>query len=84
MCFSCFCHSKYHNINNSGIFLMMCTFAYGHLILVSIFYQLTSRKDQIHTGNLKHCRQTLQLFEFCLIKNMKGHRAFHSRDQISL
>ena len=24
----------------SVIFLMMCTFSYGHLILISIFYQL--------------------------------------------
>ena len=57
----------------SVIFLMMCTFSYGHLILVSIFYQLTSEENQVHTGNLTHCRQTLQLIKFYLIKNMKGH-----------
>ena len=39
----------------------------------SIFYQLTSEKNQVHTGNLTHCRQTLQLIKFYLIKNMKGH-----------
>ena len=33
-------------------FLMMCTFSYGHLILVSIFYQLIYKKNQGHKGNL--------------------------------
>ena len=28
---------------------------------LSIFYQLTSEKNEVHTGNLTHCRQTLQL-----------------------
>ena len=55
-------------------FFMMCTgtFSYGHLILVSIFHQLTSEKNQVYTGNLTHCRQTLQLIKFYFIKNMKG------------
>ena len=52
----------------------MCTFSYGHLFLVSIFYQLTSEKNQVHTGDLTHCKQTLQLIRFYLIKNMKGDR----------
>ena len=39
----------------------------------SIFYQLTSEKNQVHTGNLTHCRQTLQLIKFYLIKNIKGN-----------
>ena len=55
-------------------FLMMCTFSYGHLILVPIFYQLIYEKNQGHKGNLTHCRQTLQLIKFSLIKNMKGER----------
>ena len=55
----------------SVIFSMMCTFSYGHLFLVSIFYQLTSEKDQVYTSYLTHCRQTLQLIKFYLIKNMK-------------
>ena len=52
----------------------MCTFSYGHLFVVSIFYQLTSAKNQVHTGDLTHCKQTLQLIRFYLIKNMKGDR----------
>ena len=39
----------------------------------SIFYQLTYEKNQVHTGNLTHCRQTLQLIKFYLIKNIKGN-----------
>ena len=42
-------------------FLMMCTLCYGQLFLVSIFCQLTSEKNEVHTDNLIHCRQTLQL-----------------------
>ena len=49
-------------------------FSYGHLFLVSIFYQLKSEKDQVHTSYLTHCRQTLQLIKFYLIKNMKDNR----------
>ena len=55
-------------------FLKMCTFSYGHLFLVSIFYQLKSERNQVHTGDLTHCKQTLQLIKFYLIKNMKGNR----------
>ena len=40
---------------------MMYTFSYGQLFLVSIFYQLTSEKNEVHTGNLTHYRQTLQM-----------------------
>ena len=58
----------------SVIFLMMCTFSYGHLFLISIFYQLTSEKNQVHTGNLTHSRQTLPLIKFHLIKNTKGNK----------
>ena len=52
----------------------MCTFSYGYLFLVSIFYQLTSEKNQVHTSNLTNCKQTPLLIKFCLIKNMKGNR----------
>ena len=52
----------------------MCTFSYGHLFLVSILYQLTSEKNQVHNSDLTHCKQTLQLIKFYLIKNMKGNR----------
>ena len=58
----------------SVIFQKMCTFSYGHLFLVSIFRQLTSEKNQVHTGDLTHCKQTLLLIRFYLIKNMKGNR----------
>ena len=51
----------------------MCTFSYGRLFLVSIFYQLTSEKNQVHTGDLTHSKQTLQLIKSYLIKNMKGN-----------
>ena len=51
----------------SVIFLKMWTFPYGHLFLVSIFYQLTSEKNQVHTGDLTHCEQTLQLIKFYFI-----------------
>ena len=40
---------------------MMYTFSDGQLFLVSIFYQLTSEKNEVHTGNLTHYRQTLQM-----------------------
>ena len=40
-------------------FLKICSFSYGHLFLVSIFYQLTSEKNQVHGGDLAHCKQTL-------------------------
>ena len=59
-------NQSYHHF--SVIFFKMCTFSYGHLFLVSIFYQ------QVHTGDLTHCKQTLQLIKFYLIKNMKGNR----------
>ena len=53
-------------------FLMMCTFSYGHLILVSIFYQLTYEKNQFPISNLTRCRQALQLITFYLIKKHEG------------
>ena len=65
-------NQSYHHF--SVIFFKMCTFSYGHLFLVSIFYQLTSENNQVHTGDLTHCKQTLQLIKFYLIKNMKGNR----------
>ena len=70
----CFSASVILNITNQSchhfsviFFFKMCTFTYGHLFLVSIFYQ------QVHTGDLTHCKQTLQLIKFYLIKNMKGN-----------
>ena len=51
----------------------MCTFSYGHLFLEYFLHQLTSEENQVHTGNLTHCMQTLQLIKFPLIKNMKGN-----------
>ena len=78
MCFSCFRHSKYHNKSchhfSVIFFLKLCTFPYGHLFLVSIFYQLTSEKNQVHTSDLTHSKQIQQLIKFYLIKNMKGNR----------
>ena len=53
-------------------FFKMCTFSYGHLSLVSIFYQVTSEKNQVHASHLTHWKQTLQLIKFYMIKNMKG------------
>ena len=77
MCFSCFCHSKYHKSFTPSLqcdFFEDVNFSYGHLFLVSVFYQLTSEKSQVHNGGLTHCKQTLQLIKFYLIKNMKGNR----------
>ena len=65
MCFSCLCHSKYHKSIMPPLqcvfFLMMCAFSYERLFSVSIFYQQTSEKNEVYTGNLTHCRQTQQL-----------------------
>ena len=88
MCFSWFCHSKYHESimpPPQFDFFKMCTFFLwssifsiyllpGHLSLVSIFYQLTSEKNQVHPSDLTHCKQTLQLIKFYMIKNMKDNR----------
>ena len=52
----------------------MYTFSHGHLFLVSIFFQLTSEKNEIQTGDLTHCKQTIQLIRINLIQNMKGNR----------
>ena len=57
----------------SVMFLMMCTF-FLWTSNFSIFYQLIYEKNQVHTGNLTHSRQTLQLTKFYLIKNMEGNR----------
>ena len=57
----------------SLIFLRCVLFSYGHLSLVSIFYQLTSEKNQVHPSDLTHWKQTLQLIKFYMIKNMKGN-----------
>ena len=51
---------------------MVCTFSYEHLFLVSIFYELTSEKNQGYTGNLTHCRQMLQLIKSHLNKKQEG------------
>ena len=66
MCFSCFCQSKYHKsimpplqydfFNDVYFFLWTAI-----LSKLSIFYQLASEKNEVHTGNLTHYRQTLQL-----------------------
>ena len=64
--FFCFCHSKYYKSITPPLKcnFFMFTFWYGHLILVSIFYQLTFQKNQVLTGSLTNCRQTLQLINF--------------------
>ena len=49
----------------------MFTFSCGHLFLASIFYQLTSEMNQLHTSNMTHCKQTLQMIKFYLIKIKK-------------
>ena len=77
MFFSCFCHSKYHKSIMPPLqcdFFLRCVLFYGDLFLVSIFYQLKSEKNQVHTGDLTHCNQTLLLIKFYLIKKMKGNR----------
>ena len=50
----------------------MFTFSCGHLFLVSIFYQLTSEMNQLYTSNMTHCKQTLQMIKFYLIKIKKN------------
>ena len=78
MCFSCLCHSKYHKSImpplQCDFFNDMCAFSYELLFQVSIFYQLTTEKNEVYSGNLTHCRQTLQLIKLYLIKNMNGNR----------
>ena len=77
MCFSCLCRSKHHKSIMLPLqcnFFKMCTFSYGHLFLVSIFYQPTSEKNQVDNGDLTNCKQTRQLIKFYLIENMKGDR----------
>ena len=54
MCFSWSRHSKYHKSimpppSFSVIFLMMSNFSRGQLFLASIFYQLTSEKNEVRT-----------------------------------
>ena len=52
----------------------MCAFSYGHLFLVSIFYKLTSQKNQVHmVSSTPYDWETLKLFKFYLIKNLKGN-----------
>ena len=53
------------------IILRVYNFSYGHPFL-SIFYQLTSEKNQVHTGNLAHNRKTLLLIKFYLNKKHRG------------
>ena len=83
MCFSCFCCSKYHKsltpllqwlFWGCVIFDAVYFFLWTSILSIYIFYQLTSEKNQVHTGNLTHCKQTLLLIKFYLIKNMKGNR----------
>ena len=75
----CFPASIILNITNQShhhfslICLTMCTFSYGHLFLLSFFHQLISEKNQVHTGDFTHCKQTLQLIKLYLIQNMKGN-----------
>ena len=71
--------------------LLQCDFfddVYSFLwksFLVSIFYQLTSEKNQVYTGNLRHCGQTLLLIKFYLIRNHEGQqRKLASTIQVSL
>ena len=71
MCFSCLYHSKYPK-------------SITPYLLVSIFYQLTSKKNQVLAGNLTHGRQTLQLIKFYLIKNMRYWRKLVSTIKVSL
>ena len=76
--FSCYNHSKYHNCKSINppqcdFFWQCALLIVAWLFIVPIFYQLTSEKNQVHTCNLTHCRQTLQLIKFYLIKNMKGN-----------
>ena len=71
MCFSCFCHPKYHK---SIMPPLQCDFLEDVYFFLSIFCQLTFEKNQVHSGDLTHCKQTLQLIRFYLIKNMKGNR----------
>ena len=69
MCFSCFCHSKYHKSFTPPLqcnFFEDVNFSLWSSIFsiyLSIFYQLTSEKNQVHTGDLTHCKQTLQLIK---------------------
>ena len=88
MCFPYFCHCKYNKQITpllQWVFLMVCTFSYGHLFLVSIFYHLTFEKNQVHIGNLTNCRKILLLIKFYLNKKRGGQqRKLTSTIQVSL
>ena len=88
MCFPAFFilnitnQSHHHFI---GVFLMVYTFSYGHLFLVSIFYHLTFEKNQVHTGNLTNCGQILPLIKLYLNKKREGQqRKLPNTIQVSL
>ena len=53
-------------------FFKMCTFSYGHLFLESIFYLLTFEMNQVHTGDLTHCKQTLYWLNFIWSKTRRA------------
>ena len=77
MYFSCFCHSKYHKSimpPHQCDFLELVYFFLWKSTFSIYLLPAESEKNQVHTGDLTHCRQTLHLIKFYLIKNMKGNR----------
>ena len=84
ICFSCYYHSKYqtcHYTKLRKIFPSMVTLLWFFDDVHSLFWPsifiiyllpASSEKNEVHTGNLTHFKQILQLINFCWIKNIKG------------
>ena len=63
-------------------FFWQCVlFSYGHWFSVSIFYQLISEKNQVHTSDLTHCNQLINFFKS---KTWRAIEEFASTNQVSL
>ena len=78
MCFSCFCHSKYHKSVTptlqydffDDVYFFSWTSIFSIYLLPADIWEL----NQAHTGTWTHCKQTIPLIKIYLIKNMKGNR----------
>ena len=71
MGFSCFDHSKYQQSVTPPFHV--CFFLRSFILSIYL-YQLTSQKNQVHTViSTPYDWETLKLFKFYLIKNLKGN-----------
>ena len=78
MCFSCFYHSKYHKSimppPQCDFSTDVCFFFWSFFFSIYLLAAVIFEKNQVHTSDLTHCKQPLQLIKFYLIKNKKGNR----------